>query len=648
MSRIDWVKWNAYGEKALHLFEDLSQPRWTAFAHCALADSVANPGPRMDLPRATDLYHKAQSLLVGFQEDFAAKIAANADYGIAQAANWGMRTIEGLPASRRAMDTAQRLGEQGLFLRSAIMHAGHLFWSGQIPDAFALVGQVWETADGLKDRPTIAHGATWGAASYHDEMHEYRQSRMWYERELSRPRTSSPYWRALLGALLGQQLIFTGNVKEALPLLAQAPFGFAEKGNALLLFWRGQWAEAESLWERFRHPRRENGERYYNRDLTSWTLRLQGRHEAEIRLLLDALAVFEKEPLQFYEMWMHPELSIAYVEIGRAEEALPHLARGREIVPPGKNGIAGLLLTAEATAEGALCYPRDVRASLATSERFQRAQERFSQAVEIFRDCQSRLDEAEAFYQWGRALIAAGRDAEGAEKLGAAVELYRSYGAGQPWIDRALAAKRDRSAVTIGTALDAAEERAVFRCEGDYWTISFGGEACRLKDARGLCCIAYLLRNPGVEISVIDLAQIGEATGASLIGEPGTPTRRDLGDAGPMLDAAAKADYRQRLEELREELEEAERLNDLGRAQVLRAELKSVTAELSAAVGKGGRDRKAASHIERARSMVSKRIKISMHRIRRANPALASHLAEYFRTGYYCAYLPDRPVHWQF
>jgi hypothetical protein len=71
-----------------------------------------------------------------------------------------------------------------------------------------------------------------------------------------------------------------------------------------------------------------------------------------------------------------------------------------------------------------------------------------------------------------------------------------------------------------------------------------------------------------------------------------------------------------------------------------------LTDELASAVGRGRRDRKAASHVERARSMVSKRIRFSIRQIEAANPALGTHLTQSIRTGYYCAYLPSQIVNW--
>ena len=41
-------------------------------------------------------------------------------------------------------------------------------------------------------------------------------------------------------------------------------------------------------------------------------------------------------------------------------------------------------------------------------------------------------------------------------------------------------------------------EPHVFRQDGDYWTISFGGHTVRLRHSNGLGYLALLLRRPGV------------------------------------------------------------------------------------------------------------------------------------------------------
>jgi hypothetical protein len=66
------------------------------------------------------------------------------------------------------------------------------------------------------------------------------------------------------------------------------------------------------------------------------------------------------------------------------------------------------------------------------------------------------------------------------------------------------------------------------------------------------------------------------------------------------------------------------------------------------AVGLGGRDRRAASHAERARLNVSRAIRAAMSNLARDNPSLGRHLAATIRTSRYCSYSPDprAPIAW--
>ena len=71
-------------------------------------------------------------------------------------------------------------------------------------------------------------------------------------------------------------------------------------------------------------------------------------------------------------------------------------------------------------------------------------------------------------------------------------------------------------------------------------------------------------------------------------------------------------------------------------------------AELARAVGLGGRDRRAASHAERARLNATRAIRAAMAHLARADPALGAHLSSTIRTGRYCSYTPDprAPITW--
>jgi hypothetical protein len=57
-------------------------------------------------------------------------------------------------------------------------------------------------------------------------------------------------------------------------------------------------------------------------------------------------------------------------------------------------------------------------------------------------------------------------------------------------------------------------KRGVFRREGEYWTVGFAEQALRLKDSKGLGYLAHLLRHPGVEFHVLDLAGGSQPTRA--------------------------------------------------------------------------------------------------------------------------------------
>jgi hypothetical protein len=178
----------------------------------------------------------------------------------------------------------------------------------------------------------------------------------------------------------------------------------------------------------------------------------------------------------------------------------------------------------------------------------------------------------------------------------------------------------------------------------------------RLRDAKGLRHLARLLAHPGREFHTVDLEAADRPAAPPVpVGSPGRAegdqlaVRADLGDAGALLDAPAKAAYQARLGELRVELEEAEGANDPVGAARARAELEFLVGELARAVGLGGRDRRAAAHAERARLNVTRAIRAAVANLARANPALGRHLAATVRTGRYCAYTPDPrlPIAWQ-
>jgi tetratricopeptide (TPR) repeat protein len=190
----------------------------------------------------------------------------------------------------------------------------------------------------------------------------------------------------------------------------------------------------------------------------------------------------------------------------------------------------------------------------------------------------------------------------------------------------------------IEAAASATTETNVFRREGDYWSVLFEGRTVRVRDLKGMRYLAQLLAQPGREFHVLDLvaAETGQQTA--------------LGDAGEMLDERAKTAYRRRLAEIEEDIEQARAVRDARREAQADVERDFLVRELTRAVGLGGRDRRAASASERARSGVTRAIRQGIARIGEHHPQLGEHLNRAVRTGTYCAYVPDSgaPAAWRF
>jgi predicted ATPase len=176
--------------------------------------------------------------------------------------------------------------------------------------------------------------------------------------------------------------------------------------------------------------------------------------------------------------------------------------------------------------------------------------------------------------------------------------------------------------------------RNAFHRDGELWQLRFDGETAHMPDLKGLHDLARLIAAAGEEIHALDLGSDADGTAPQ-------------GHAGELLDDEARAAYKARIEELREERELAEAANDAVRAERAKEELEAIQDALGSAYGLGGRARKAGDHAERARSAVTWRIRSAISRIEAVHPALGRHLKNSVRTGTFCAYTPEQPVDWR-
>jgi predicted ATPase len=195
---------------------------------------------------------------------------------------------------------------------------------------------------------------------------------------------------------------------------------------------------------------------------------------------------------------------------------------------------------------------------------------------------------------------------------------------------RALLEALDQARVD-GSASPPGRSVAVWRREGRLWEAGWAGATAHVADRKGMRGVAALLARPGVEVHALELAGFIE----------GTPTAPVASTSvGPLLDQRAKAAYRDRIIELRAEIDEADANHDGGRVEQARIELDALTSQLSAAFGLGGRARQFGSAAERARVNVTRVIRDAIARVAEHDPEFGHLLATSIDTGTFCCYRP--------
>jgi hypothetical protein len=125
----------------------------------------------------------------------------------------------------------------------------------------------------------------------------------------------------------------------------------------------------------------------------------------------------------------------------------------------------------------------------------------------------------------------------------------------------------------------------VFREEGEYWTVAFTGPVFRLRDAKGMRYLAWLLARPGQRVPAAEL--LDAMMHGAKDGNPSPNARPATGKQGPS--------------------------------------------------------------VERARLAVTQCIKAALKKIQVHDASLGHHLSTCIRTGHLCAYVPDpaRPLRWE-
>ena len=224
-----------------------------------------------------------------------------------------------------------------------------------------------------------------------------------------------------------------------------------------------------------------------------------------------------------------------------------------------------------------------------------------------------------------RATLWAGRDDDRSRELAAAaLAIAEPLGL--------VAAATTAGACGLATA-SAPTGRARFRREGAVWAIEYASTAVRLPHSKGFADLGVLLARPGQSVPAVELM----ARDGGVVAE---------GRGDPLLDEEARNELRRRIEAIDREIAEASEAGFTVRADRLQDERDDLVHATAAALGLGGRSRRAPDAAERARKAVTARVRNAVERIRTVHPSLAAHLDRSIDTGSWCAYRPERPIDW--
>jgi len=186
------------------------------------------------------------------------------------------------------------------------------------------------------------------------------------------------------------------------------------------------------------------------------------------------------------------------------------------------------------------------------------------------------------------------------------------------------------------TAPSRSRAENAFHRDGDTWLLTFEGRSVRLTDNKGLRYLAHLLR---AGVQRFHAAQLH----AAIAGVEHSPT---LGSAGDVIDEEAKAQYREMLQEVTEELADAKKRGNVEAVEELEERRRALVSEIARATGLGGRSRKVSSDAEKLRVSITMAISREIKRIGTHHEPLARHLTECVETGSFFSYRSDRQMSW--
>jgi class 3 adenylate cyclase/tetratricopeptide (TPR) repeat protein len=433
-------------EHALDFYNQLGDTDRAARVHIRLGFLRSTFPETMDIPAALAHLDAARAAL---DESKPSPVLGYLYMGYGSAALWGGRPRTGLEMAKRGRAVAEELGNEVMMSMAQTMEGWFTAVLGGLTEGRALLDDAWHKADRL-NHYFASFLATWCLCGV-DGMGRWDAVSMAAvaDRELSKPTIEqAPNLRRALEQMKAISLTVQGRPSEARHVIGDTflDWTFLE---AQLAVCDGNWDAAEAVLQRSAELGERRGEAMSPagaRTMLAQIARLRGDFDRARALKADDV---ERE----VELgWAWPEatdralLAEIEAEAGRLDDADAHLARCRALMADDDHfGKVGVVERAEARVAAARGdgQERDVH---------------FQKACDVFERSSQVWEKAHALHAWGKALLDAGDHKRAAEKLGAALDVYRQHGAGPIWIERVLVDKMAAQGIdpaSMETSIDA-------------------------------------------------------------------------------------------------------------------------------------------------------------------------------------------------
>jgi class 3 adenylate cyclase len=423
---LDYRKGIAYLERARELYEESGDDVHAAQMHVRLGMHMSTFDEVMDIPGAIEHFRKAEpTLSKGHQTPSLGYLYL----GLAGAAIWGVHEQEGLAASTRAMEVAERLGHETLWANAASLHGFHLASIGRTKEGLAVVERAWEVADRL-DHAFAGFSATWNGAGLLANIGDFAGATDWVERELSKPRIAqAPAQRTILEWMLSFACFMTGDLSRQRALAANIDH---LPSGGMVAIADGEWERVEEISRPFGEAAVRSGSRWVEWNSgnfwPSYAQWLLGNHEAAAAgferagaILRDGGHVTCELLVRLYSAFMH-----AWFDDEVAARA--QLERARELFPliEDPRGALSRFRLAEASVAALMDAPDD-------------AGRMFAEALDPAQPRLTVWETALAHQMWGRMLAADGDTPGALRHFDDAISIFQRIEAGSRWIERVMA-----------------------------------------------------------------------------------------------------------------------------------------------------------------------------------------------------------------